>query len=580
MNDQFTCSANWLKESSVEETINFLIRFALEHASKSGPYREMLETLVSSRDWDGLVNFDLDYGRGSTIELLNARQCLGFFQKLKDLPLGLDLEKVAFDKFVDAERNCLATNQRLRKARTGDILPPARVASVLLTAQRKISSILGDDVPSLDALHFAFGPGANTSVKATASSPRWKLSAQLECSAELAPCLGALQTQFPHWFYEHRTRNTGTLGALEDHLERWMVPVHVVPGKLSFVDKNAKTKRSIVVEPILNAVAQKGVGTYIKGRLRSVGLDLRTQAETNKRLAQRASIDKSLATIDLSAASDTISYEVVADLLPLDWFLFLRNFRTGRIVYGEDEIQLQKFSSMGNGFTFELETLLFWSIAHSVCCVEGIDASEVSCFGDDIILPTAACDLLFVTLEYLGFSINRSKSFWTGDFRESCGGDYVCGFDIRPFYQKDLVSGRTLFLLHNFYMRHFEFEMASMVVDAIPEALRIYGPDGYGDGHLIGTWLSTARLKTPWKKMGYGGVVFDTFTEGKLRLNDKLIPGDRVLPFYSIYAGEREEIQLDYLDDSNQATDHFIVRGSSGYQRHSIYTLSTGVYLR
>ena len=96
---------------------------------------------------------------------------------------------------------------------------------------------------------------------------------------------------------------------------------------------------------------------------------------------------------------------------------------------------------MGNGFTFELESLIFWAI--TVACVElenlssGRRDTRVSVYGDDIIAPTYSVDLLLESLKYCGFRINEAKSFWDGPFRESCGEHYFSGERVTPFFVKD-----------------------------------------------------------------------------------------------------------------------------------------------
>lgn len=567
MSNKFICSTNWCKESTSEETICFLTELAQFHIRESGPYQEALSKVIGSGDWRGVVDFNINYERGSPADLYHARQSLALFEKLECLPLGVDREEVAWNKFKEAEAKCQETNIRLRAARLDGFLTPSSVASVLFTAQRKIASVLGD-VPTLDELNFAFGPGANTTVKARASSARWKLNAQPTCSSNCVGEVNSLLEQLPHYAAAHRSYS-GLCAALEDHMDRISIEVQVSDGKLQFVPKNAKTFRSIVVEPLLNSVAQKGIGSYIKERLRKIGIDIEVQSERNKALACRSSVDRSLATIDLSSASDTISIEIVNELLPADWFVFLSKFRTGTVRYKDNQIRLHKFSSMGNAYTFELETLLFWALASAVTSVLRLDASEVSSFGDDIILPTEAVPLLLETLSYCGFSVNSEKSFWEGPFRESCGGDYVSGIDIRPHYQKTLISGQSLFILHNYYVRTLQFEAAAFVLSAIPESLRLWGPDGYGDGHLLGSWSHHARRTRRIRECDYGGVIFDTFSLKHITLRDDAPIGDRILPLYTIYRAQGSE-----------PIDPYVVRGSKGYRRVSIYTLSTGVLLQ
>lgn len=560
-------SSCWIKESSLEETTSFLRKFASYHALRAGAQGTEVKKLLDSSDWHSIVDYRIDYGRDSVTELSNLRQALAFFTKLEQLPLGVDKEAAAFTKFTEAEAQCLETNRRLRSARRpGGIQTPSRVASVFYTAQRKIANVLGD-VPSLDQLKCAFGPGANTSISARASSARWKLDAKPTCSVELVPALEPVLRCFPSYCECHRTFKTGLVAQLEDHCDNIAVDVEINLGKLQFVPKNAKTYRSIVVEPMLNSLMQKGIGSWISKRLRRAGIDIATQSERNKKLAQRSSFDGSLATIDLSSASDTISQEIVEELLPYDWVSFLRNFRTGTVTYRGTPITLEKFSSMGNAYTFELETLIFWALAWACASIERCDASETVSYGDDILLPTGAVPLLHEVLDWAGFSVNLDKSFWSGPFRESCGGDYFNGIDIRPYYQKDLVSGRSLFTLYNFYVRSLQLEAAAMVLECIPQTLRLWGPDGYGDGHLIGSWSHVCR---PPKNSGYGGVIFDTFSLKGRSIKKPLPIGDRLLPAYSIYV-------LDGVH--SEPTDPYRVRGSRGYRRTSIYTLSTGVLI-
>jgi hypothetical protein len=99
-------------------------------------------------------------------------------------------------------------------------------------------------------------------------------------------------------------------------------------------------------------------------------------------------------------------------------------------------VRLEKFSSMGNGYTFELETITFAAIAMSVChdCVLGRD---VHVFGDDIIVPSRHATEVCELLSLLGFSLNVKKTFLEGSFRESCGGDYYDGVGVRPYQLKE-----------------------------------------------------------------------------------------------------------------------------------------------
>lgn len=292
-----------------------------------------------------------------------------------------------------------------------------------------------------------------------------------------------------------------------------------------------------------------------------------------------------VATLDLSMASDCLSKNLVAELLPYDLYAMLDKLRTPTVqlsglvqpgkmkkLFGvsavvDAVIELEKFSSMGNGYTFELESMIFYALADS--CVRHLKGNTqmVSVYGDDIIVPVEAVPLLTEVLSHCGFLLNKDKSFSEGPFRESCGADYLFGFDIRPFYQKSRVSDRTLYTMHNWFIRHGEYELARCAAYHTHEASRLYGPDGYGDGHLIGS--HTLRRNRELKRNGYCGGYFDTYALRTKRFSEPL-PGDAVLPVYSVYTRSGAE----------DPTDPDVVRGSCGYAKVSIYTLSENIFNR
>jgi hypothetical protein len=320
------------------------------------------------------------------------------------------------------------------------------------------------------------------------------------------------------------------LAALHSTAERqrggeslWLTTVSVTDGVVDFVAKNAKTHRSIIKEGSLNTMIQLALGDHMTMRLGKFGIDLRDQSR-NQKLALAGSLDGSLATLDLSSASDTISTELVYTLLPVDWALLLDHCRSSRVLLEGKQIKLDKFSSMGNGFTFPLESLIFWALSASAT-----ESGFCSVYGDDIIVPTSDVERVMRLLEICGFSINMKKSYWTGPFRESCGADYIRGSNIRPYYQKKLVSPAELFRLHNFYVRQGDTERANYVKQHyINPSLYIYGPDGFGDGHLLGDWIPRSHKRA--KTHGFGGVLFDTFQLRGRRDERPLRPGDLFSP--------------------------------------------------
>jgi len=103
-------------------------------------------------------------------------------------------------------------------------------------------------------------------------------------------------------------------------------------------------------------------------------------------------------------------------------------------------IPVEKISSMGNGFTFELETLIFWALTKSVCEVNEETSARVIVYGDDILCPSKVMPQLLEVFDFCGFSINTEKTHYQTPFRESCGKHYFMGEDVSPIYQKELPN--------------------------------------------------------------------------------------------------------------------------------------------
>lgn len=542
-------------EVNTSETFSLLRKLGELFAMHSGPVKDQLLQLVRTDDYRALVDYEIDYAQFSDpTHVVAARQCLALFQKAEFLPLGVDRERVAYAKFLESEVQCSKTNARLINYRAGNCDP--RVEPILYLAQRKIARLLGD-VPTLDELDLTFGPGASTScVRRTTA--RWKLSAEPSCSTDMLPAVKDVLQQLPLYSQLH-------FSGADGHRSKLMV----CSGKLMFVPKNAKTYRSICVEPTLNGMVQRGIGSYLKRRLLSAGVNLYSQ-ERNQQLAQLGMI-AGLSTIDLSSASDTISIELVRDLLPPDWFEFLSTYRTGRVRYKDKMFCLEKFSSMGNGFTFELETLIFWALVESICShykfrvKQGRLGRVISVYGDDIVCPFEAYDKTVELFELVGFRVNEAKSYKDGPFRESCGKDFFLGEDVRPVYIKEALSSFEIARLYNFFWRRRRDQMfpglLEVLIERVPPSNRLIGPDGYGDGHFCARQF----YRRPYKRnLGWSGYTFETFVRKSKRLKGTIL-GDRVLPFYWIYTRD---------PDSFDPPEHYSVRGSAGYNRRRIYVLA------
>lgn len=573
-------------EEETHETVSKLVTWHLSQI-KSDTVRELLLGVLSAGPL-AVCKFDLDYSAVDSGDAYHSRQCLGFFQKRKDLDIGVDKRAVALGKFRDSEQQCREMNHVFRRWASGEFCFPPDVEAMFFRAQRTIARILGP-VPSLSSLNFGFGPGATTQTKRKISSARSKLSQKFCCSEDLIHIAPQLLSEMPAWLPEEgepmSVDNTfDEQGKLISSVvtQRVFVDIDIHPCRLSFVPKNAKADRGICTEPSLNVMFQRGVGQYMTQRLMHFGVNLLDQS-LNKDLAREGSRSGALATLDLSMASDLISVEVVHHLLPLDWALFLSNGRSSLCEVEGEVVKLQKFSSMGNGFTFPLESLIFYALAKAAC----EDDERVSVYGDDIIVPTERYTAVTKVLHAAGFEVNLSKSYASGPFRESCGGDYFLGTDIRPFYLRDRVSGQNAFGMFNYYMRRGMPEPAAIILSVISEPLRLWGPDGYGDGHLV----SDDPCRPFGRQKGWSGYTFDTYVMKSLK-DFQVRAGDRVLPCYTIYAngpdfdfatyrhldpwGERPAAFPSYRAQSAFYRREVLgvsIPGSKGYKRISIYIL-------
>ena len=205
------------------------------------------------------------------------------------------------------------------------------------------------------------------------------------------------------------------------------------------VPKDSEVDRSIIIGNDINVFLQRGCGIYIRDRLLRYGIDLTDQSR-NQELARMASITDELVTHDAVDSSNRIVTECVAFLLPEEWFDYMSDI-SERWVLGPDGTRhrLELFSSMGNGFTFELQSLIYFGLA--VACSEHHRLSdavkEIGVFGDDVVLPNNSYDRFLKCITFFGMEANPRKTFRSGPFRESCGAHWYNGRCVAPFYIRE-----------------------------------------------------------------------------------------------------------------------------------------------
>lgn len=314
------------------------------------------------------------------------------------------------------------------------------------------------------------------------------------------------------------------------------LPTQCRGNRFTTVPKDATKDRGICVEPLGNLGVQLGIGRYLKRRLGGVGLHVRSNhvfAEhsplwrtpkvrfdgqtIHRTVAREGSLRGNWATIDLSNASDTVAFELVRWVIPPDWFELLCAARSPFTFIEGKWARLDKFSSMGNGYTFELETLIFAAILSAAFNLSiGVD---LLVYGDDILLPAHLGSDAMALLTACGFQPNMRKSFTSGPFRESCGGDFFSGRAVRPYYADGTFESPLEWIaMHNRLKELWPSATVALkrCVDAVPSRLRLFGPPRLGDTVFHGapkrvwhedgcTWLATVHpqpLRVPLERWG------------------------------------------------------------------------------
>jgi len=236
------------------------------------------------------------------------------------------------------------------------------------------------------------------------------------------------------------------------HIEQRLADVHILepgaerPVRVITVPKTLKTPRIIAVEPTCMQFVQQGLLASIWRALRADDLARSligwSSQVPNQHLACEGSRNGTLATLDLSEASDRVSNQHVRVLLANHPHLAagVDASRSRKADVLGHVIRLAKFASMGSALCFPFESMVFATIVFV-----GIEralnrpitrqdiqslAGQVRVYGDDIIVPVDYVHAVMTALSDFGLRVNVNKSFWTGKFRESCGKDYYDGTDV------------------------------------------------------------------------------------------------------------------------------------------------------
>jgi hypothetical protein len=200
---------------------------------------------------------------------------------------------------------------------------------------------------------------------------------------------------------------------------------------LVLVPKSWKVERPITPLSLIGLYWSYGVGGAVTARLKDNRMDISTLQQKHKRWAKRYSETQKHVTADLSSASDSLTAPLLNALLPRAWYnvlkqTFVRNLRINGTSFYTNSVL-----PMGNAATFPVETLIFYSLIKAIGNLLKV-RGNYSVYGDDLIYPTRIHPFVVKIFTALGLLINGDKTFVNSEFRESCGGDYYRGCDVRP----------------------------------------------------------------------------------------------------------------------------------------------------
>ncbi len=455
--------------------------------------------LLRYEDLDQLTSLGIDPAHYlDANSYVRAAAATDFLRKFDGFTLDVDVESATLEKWWWAEHECYKTNERLSPLLYGGSHGSCyseAIGEFVSSFRKAVEKLIGDRPDSV--FDGKFGPGATVSDTSRYVTVPDKMSSvptlTPDAKYHLIPWMGT------KWYSAHASSGrTSTF----------------VRGNAFFtVPKSARIKRACAKEPSINGYYQLGVGRMLKDRLRRSGINLSEGKGIHMRVACEASKTSSFSTIDLSSASDTVATSLVELVLPHRWHSLLASLRSPYTCVGGKWVRLEKFSSMGNGFTFELETTLFAAICMAVMGECALPGRNLFVYGDDIIVPTKFAADVISALKFFGFTPNLKKTFLEGNFRESCGGDYFDGLSVRAHYlSSEPTEPQHWISLANGLRRmgsqdsFTDADRARLrrawfaVLDNIPAQIRgCRGPEALGD---LVIHDDEARWETRWRNYG------------------------------------------------------------------------------
>lgn len=355
-----------------------------------------------------------ELGEVKPLRFKRYKQLQHFFKKYRfrdDAYSDTDLEELTYLKFFKEQERIATCKQRTPLTHC-----------VIQRARQVAKRILGQYSPEDTLLHARFGRKSSIGCPLSLAYLDEKLSNSEHITSS---------RKCATWFTDKHLKGDSILSKRLPTLEPRRLAHESL--NLVFVPKSWKIHRAITPLTLISLFYSYGVGHQIEERLASCGLNIKHLQEKHRRHVEKSSVHRKTATADLSCASDSLTSELLNSILPREWYNAVRKTFCTQLVYDNKQHYTASVLPMGNGLTFPLETLVFYSLLVSLSELTGI-RGFISVYGDDLIYPAGLHNYVSVVFPMLGLVLNSDKTFVTSGFRESCGSDYYHGVDVRPAF--------------------------------------------------------------------------------------------------------------------------------------------------
>lgn len=341
----------------------------------------------------------------------------------------------------------------------------------------------------------------------------------------------------------------------------------------TFVPKSYKSVRVIMPNTTIGSFYSGGLEVLLTRRLRKLGYNLQTLQDEHKQLAKLGSMMDHVVTADLSSASDSITDKLISHLFPQDWYDALRFGRIRKVSFPnlDCDVLCETFSTMGIGFTFPLQTLVFLSLLHAVASLKcaWLDPKRdfwISVYGDDLIYHRSLHEPVALLFKEVGLILNQDKTFPDGPFRESCGGDYYRGVGVRPCspelvsWHDDISCRVALYKVINGLLSRWHFtEISATLTYLLTLHIKLFGPipivpRNYGDDAgvkssypVLPEFLRGCAIRAP-RNLGHGMYRFSALF---MKFKERRVIHDEPYYWRWLRTGGRATVVPEYIGPSN-----------------------------